>query len=320
MAKKIKKSIPWLVFIVLAGLLVGAGFYSFLPPKSPGVKAVTTTTFTPQVTVGNQSPVVSAVDLNAGSAITLTDNTTTSVTCIATITDENGGDTVSSATATIYRSGVSNGSSCTDNDNDCYQDETCSLVNSGNTATATCAVSIWFHADPTDVGSPWSSEDWECYIIAADDAGATDSATDTTPVGLDTVLALEITSSIDYGNLAPGASTTMTATTTATTTGNAAIDVKIRGTDLATSTLTIAGGQQKYATTSGLLYDDVATIVMATTTESYKNLVLESLKPIQNNPVQATATDNIFWGIRIPAGQAPDTYTGTTTVAAKVKS
>ncbi len=316
MAKKIKKSIPWLVFIVLAGLLVGVGFYSFLPPKSPGVKAITTTTFTPQVTVGNQLPVVSAVDLNSTNDITLTDNTTTSVTCTALVTDENGGDTVSSATATVYRSGVSNGYSCTDSDNDCYQDETCSLANSGNTATATCAVSIWFHADPTDAGD-YIGEDWRCYIIAADNQGATSTATDTTPVNLNTVLALNITSSIDYGSLAPGASTTVSATTTATTTGNAAIDVKIRGTDLVTSTLTIPGQNQQYST-SIVAYDDASTTVMATTTESYKNLVLESVKPTQHNPVQSAATDNIYWGILIPAGQSPDTYTGTTTVAAKV--
>ncbi len=260
----------------------------------------------------NDPPVVEAVSLTP-SPITLTDNTTTTVTCTSTISDSGGGDTIVSATATIYRSGVTE--SCSADDNNCYPNITpFASSTSGNNFYATFTQDLWFHAEPTDGTAPnYSGEWWECYVIAEDSGALTDTATGSAE--LNSLSALIITTSINYGSLAPGASTTVSVTTTATTTGNIAIDVKIRGTDLATSTFTIPGQQQKYAT-SIVAWSDGAAIVMATTSQSYKTLELESLKPVQNNPIQATATDNIFWGILIPAGQDLATYFGTTTVAA----
>jgi len=310
MAEKIKKSIPGFMFLVLAGVIVMISFSSVWPLKTPGVKAETTTTFTPQVTVGNATPTVSSVELTP-SPIVLTDNTTTTVTCTATINDTDGGTTISAATGTIYRSDV--GSSCSSDDNSCYPDNTCTLsAADGNNKYATCTADIWFHADPTDAGT-YEGQTWQCYVIAEDDQGATDSDTDTTPPELNTLAALTITSSIDYETLFAGATSSSSKTTTATTTGNTAIDVKIRGTDMEKDGgATIPGAQQEYATSSvdyGLGTD------MSTTT--YVALELESLKPVQHNPVQATATDDILWRIGIPVDQVSGIYYGTTTVAAQ---
>ena len=155
MPEKIKILVPWIVFLSLAGLVVGAGLYPFW---FPAVKADTTSTVISQVEVGNATPTVSAVTLALPAA--LTENTTTTATCTATIVDDNGGDTVDYATATIYRSGV--GSSCSASNNNCYTQVTCSLGDiDGNTVYATCTVGLWFHTDPTDAGT-YSAEDWNC--------------------------------------------------------------------------------------------------------------------------------------------------------------
>ncbi|GAI29745.1 unnamed protein product, partial [marine sediment metagenome] len=195
----------------------------------------------------NAIPTVSAVNLTP-SPIVLTENTTTTVTCTATITDTDGGVTISSATGTIYRSGV--GYSCSQDDNNCYPNKTCTLsAADGNNKYATCTADIWFHADPTDAGV-YEGETWQCYIIAEDDQAATATNTDDTPPELNTLNALIVTGSISYGTLAAGATSSASEIVVATTTGNAAIDVNISGTDMTTSTYSIPVSHQEYATSS----------------------------------------------------------------------
>lgn len=255
----------------------------------------------------NATPSVSSVNLTP-SPIVLTENTTTTVTCTATITDTDGGATISSATGTIYRSGV--GYSCSQNDNNCYPNKACTLsAADGNNKYATCTADIWFHADPTDSGD-YSGDTWQCYIIAEDDQGATATNTDDTPPELNTLNALIVTSSISYGTLAPGATSSASQITTVTTTGNTAIDVNISGADMTTSTYSIPVSQQEYATSSvdyGSGTDASSTAV---------TLVLESGKPTTHPSNQA---DDIYWRIEIPSGQEPVTYYGTTTIATKAK-
>ena len=64
---------------------------------------------TQSFTVNNVAPTVSSVTLNSGSDITLTENTTTSVSVTATVSDNNGCGDINSATTSdvsIYRSGI----------------------------------------------------------------------------------------------------------------------------------------------------------------------------------------------------------------------
>ncbi|MDO8436243.1 MAG: hypothetical protein Q7S82_02560, partial [bacterium] len=69
--------------------------------------------------VNNVAPVVSQVKLNNDSAISLTENATTSVPMQATVSDNNGCSDVSTAIATVYRQASS--TSCTaQDDNFCY--------------------------------------------------------------------------------------------------------------------------------------------------------------------------------------------------------
>jgi hypothetical protein len=297
MAEKIKKSIPWVLILALVGLTCGIGFQL-------GVPKIKADTVTPTVTVGNAAPTVSNVNLTPD-PIVLTENTTTTVTCTATLTDTNGGDDITSATATIYRSGV--GSSCTADDNNCYKVSSCTLGTPvGDDVDATCTVDIWFHADPTDSGT-YSTETWQCEVTAIDSQGATGSATDSTPPELNTLNAIIVTASINYGTLLPGATSSVSEITTATTTGNAAVDVQLSGTDMVSGADSIPVSQQEYATSS-VAYGSGTDLTSTPTA-----LELESLKPTTHPSDQA---DDIYWRIGIPDGQPAGTYTGTTTVDA----
>lgn len=261
---------------------------------------------TSTVQVVNAAPTVSSVVLNGGADITLTENTTTSVLCTGTITDNNGGSDIVSATATIYRTSL--GASCTANDNNCYQNISCTLSDpSGNNRYATCTAAIWFHAEPTDTGSPWAADTWSCTITGVDTQGASGSGTSGT-VELTTLRALDFTPSIDYGTYAPGqgdASTTHE--TTATTTGNAAIDVELSGTNMTSGGNSIPVGQQHYATSTVAWSSGTA----LTTTATSFNVDLP--KPTTH---PSNSTDIIYWGIQIPEGTPLGTYTGTVTVNA----
>lgn len=257
---------------------------------------------------GNQAPSVSSVDLNTGSAITLTENSTTTVTCTATITDTNGGSDISSATSTIYRSGIS--STCVADDNNCYQISSgdCSLGDpSGNDRLVTCSAYIWFHADPTDSGT-YSAETWQCKITATDSQGDRGSALDGTPPELNTLLALDVTSSIDYGTLVPGEnSNTLDQQIVVSTTGNDAIDIEVSGNNMTSGGNSILVDYQHYATSSlsygnGFLLSGIAS-----------PLELESFKPTNHPTNQSDVT---YWGIEAPLGTAMGVYEGIVTFTA----
>jgi hypothetical protein len=261
---------------------------------------------TSTVQVANVAPIVSSVVLNGGSDINLTENTATSVLCTGVITDNNGGSDIVSATATIYRTSL--GSTCTADDNNCYRNISCTLsAPDGNNRYATCTAAIWFHAEPTDTGSPWAGDTWSCTIVAQDASNATGSA-NSAGVELNTLIALDFTPSIDYGTYAPGSGDASTVhVTTATTTGNAAIDVQLSGTDMTSGANTISVSQQRYAT-STVAYSSGYTLTTIPTL-----LELDTTKPTTHPSNQA---QNIYWGIHIPAGTPVGTYTGQVTAVA----
>jgi len=254
----------------------------------------------------NDPPVVEGVDLTPD-PITLTENTTTTVYCSSTISDAQGGTDVVSATATIYRSGV--GYNCPQDDNNCYPNITPSATStSGNYFYATFTEDLWFHAEPTDSGV-YSGETWQCYVIAEDSGGLTATNTDAFPPELNSLEALIITSTIDYGTLAPGATSSVSQQTTVTSTGNIAIDIKLKGTDpFSTNGYSFDASQQEYATSS---VDYGAGTKLATTT--YATLEVDLVKP-EGHP--STSTDIIYWRIAIPADQQLGTYYSTTSAAA----
>jgi len=301
MAEKIRKILPAFLILILVAVTIGEIRADVETPSTSGQ-------------VNNVAPSVSGVNLaDADSGdIGLTENTTTTVYCTATITDTNGGADISSCTAVIYRSGVAGGAGCTPNNNNCYSvsSANCTLGSAvGNDKNATATAYIYFHADPTDTGTyataqGYDSQTWQCQLKGIDAANASSTATDSTPPDITTLTALNTDSSITYDALNPGSNMASTSIAlNATTTGNVPIDVQLKGDDMTYgATGTIAVGNQKYATSTAAWASGTAL------TTNYINLEVDMAKPTTS---PSDSTDIIYWGWQVPSGTPSGTYSGT---------
>ncbi len=274
-------------------------------------------------TVNNVAPVVSAVTLNSGSNITLTEGTTTNVVLGATITDTNscsGGEIVT-VTGSLYRSGITFAgcdSNDEDDDNNCYAVVTCTVVETGNTCTGTgdasadyqCTVAVQYFADPTDSGTAHEEENWLATLVATDDDDESDNTEVSSGVEMSSLTALDVTSTINYGSLDVGQSNDpLDKVTTVTATGNVGLDQDLSGTDMDDgNSNTIPVAQQKYALATSTAYAS-GTSLSTTPTEAELNCK-------KTTSAASPETASTWWGIEIPAGTVPGSYSGTNTVTA----
>ena len=263
-------------------------------------------------------PAVTGVSLNNSLNIDLTEGTTVLVTSTATITDADGYSDITSATGTIYRSGVTGGANCTADNNNCYKDTSCDLSNcSGNSCTATCDFNVWYYADPTVSGTPWAGEYWVASIGAVDSASNYDDATNTTEtILMNDLIALSIiepSGNIDFGQMADGQDTgTCYVTSTVAATGNVALDTNMSGEGLIRDggSEMIDVQNQEYSTTTAPYETYGSGTSLTTSTVEFE---LELAKTADHD---STSTDDIFWGLGVPSGTPLGTYYGTTTIAA----
>ncbi|RJR25542.1 hypothetical protein C4578_01385 [Candidatus Microgenomates bacterium] len=278
-------------------------------------------------TVNNVAPVVSSVTVNGGSDITLTENTTTAVALTATITDNNGCSDLSSVIASLYRSDLGY-SACDinaeDDDNNCYAEISCTEVVAGNTCVGgtdasvgyECTVNVQYHADPTTASTEYPDSTWKDTIKATDDDAVAHNLEVTTGVEMNTLIAFDVTASIGYGNLSVGQTNDMSSTTTiVTATGNVGLDQELSGTNMCTdypgcAGSTIAVGSQKWALSSATGYGG-ATALTGIADEAELNC----LKTTSSGTPQTKST---YWGLLIPDGTPPGTFTGENTITAKL--
>ncbi len=262
-------------------------------------------------TVTSQTPDVDNIQLNGQAAIDLIENTTKSVSAIADISDPQGCNTITNVTAKIYRSGVTNGKDCTPDNNDCYSVASCSETSCvGTDAVYTCTINMQFHADPTDE----SAEYWRAWIEATDGSltGSDYSPTDAPDVNTLSALNIDL-GSIDYSTVDPD-NVSSVKTIEVQTTGNAAIDVKLSGTNMTWSGNTILVGQQKYSVSSGFNWETEGAALTGTATCHE----LSSGKPTQS---PTNATENVYWKLKVPTGKsAGGPYTGSNTFDAASES
>lgn len=288
---------------LLVAILMGGSFMILQEVFAVGV--------TSSVVVGNAAPTVTAVTLNAGSAITLTANATTSFNIGYTISDNNGCSDITGArtTSTAFRAGV--GATCavpspTTSNLSCYVYVTHATSScAGNSLNATDTVQIFYFADATTASSSFSAQYWEAFVIAADSAGATSSATSTN-VELNVLTAINVTtSSINYGTLS-ASSTTGATNQTATTTnaGNSSTTLQLRASATLTSGAnSIATSSQRFATSSFTFPGGATQLTSSDVTVTGFFLLTPTST---TNVAQAT-----FWGLEVPAGTATGTYSGT---------
>ena len=246
-------------------------------------------------------PTVGAITLNNGYDISLLPGTTTRIYATGPVTDLNGAADLLHATATIYRSGVAGGAACTPDNNNCYISSTADSCQftacAGNSCEVQCAADIYFHADPSDIGT-YAGEEWQAFIEVEDYSQG--YAFGSAPgVELTTLRAIDVLGAIDYGTLAVNSDTgSYNASTSIYNYGNVAADVEITGTDLSDGfDSVIPANQQKFATSS-FTYSGCGSCEMLSSSSPVQ-IDIDLDKPAADTP---PVTDDVYWGIAVPFG------------------
>ncbi len=256
------------------------------------------------VTVGNATPTTSSVTINGGSAITLTEATSTAVAITGTVTDLNGCEDLVTVNIAIYKQGttcVAAGNA--DNDNCYFYQDTNpagsdSCTGEGDTTyVASYSFNVQYYAD----GGTWLAT-----ITPADSEGGTGD--NSSGVTLNDLQSLDVSSSLNFGAVTNGSNSTGDNTTTVTNTGNIEIDFEVSGEDLTCSTTgAIPVGNEEYSLSS-FTYGD-GTDLTDTGVD-----VNASLASPGNDTIPIT--DIVYWQINIPNG-VEGTCSGNTTFTAQ---
>jgi len=275
--------------------------------------------------VTNSLPVASSVCVSddgtgcTDTVVDLTEATTKTVTVTFTVTDNNGCEDINShatekTRAVFYRTNVADGAGCSSDPNNCYPIPASSCTLSGCTgggadldAAFSCTVAVQFYADATNAGTHIAT-DWTATAQPYDNAG-TVGTTSTDTIEMNTLTALDVTTTIAYGALALGANTgAADQTTVVTNTGNNdPIDIQLDGygaTDgdgySMTCTIgTITIGNERYSLT-------------ASTDWSTKTQLTDTAADVSafNLAKGASSTKNVYWGFGMPSTGVGGSCTG----------
>lgn len=265
-------------------------------------------TYTP----ANVAPTIGTIYVNSGSNINLTESTSTLIYVTSTVSDANGYSNIQSVTGKLFRSGVANGATCTNNNNNCYTQSSCTLANcSGNSCTATCSYLLTYFADPTSAGTPWFTEFWQGYMTVTDQQSLSASglSSENAP-DIDSLAAFDIATStnINFGTLLYEFSTSTNYTDQKITvypTGNTSISMSVYSSAVYTSISSFPGSYQKIGTSSTTSYESAA----AMTTSSPGTPISPSLKKATSTP--SNIEGYIWVGARAPYGVGSGTATST---------
>lgn len=308
MAEKIEQSLPWLTILAIFVLTVfGVGVV---------VKEIMADTVIPTVTVGSAAPTFGTIVLNGNNAISLVESSFVYVNATVTITDTNGYTDIKSVTSSLECNQTTTGCGLTyRNANWCYYipngaaaaSSTCATTScAGNSCTIVCGTPVWFVAEPTDASGTYPAKTWEIDITAYDNANNIIRGSATQELNI--LPALEVSSTIAYGSLNPGATSTEKHINS-TNTGNLKIDLTMLGTGTEAVSAYIDSGRQKYATESDMGNWSTGTALASTAAALWNYDLIKPTATTTN-----TATGSIYWMIYIPDGQTPGTYSGTTTI------
>lgn len=257
------------------------------------------------------------VTISAGSAINLTENATTPVSCSTVVTDNDGFTDIDYVQAYLYRSGIGDPSLVTPDGRYNYkvQGNTHCVPSggSGNTENYTCNFNIQYYADPTDSSSPYPSETWVCRMIPVDSGNPGGVSAEVTE--MNSLLAINIPSStLDFGQFGVGANSgASNSSVTVQNTGNLPVDFQISSGNLCTdypgcNGNTLLPNYIQYSLSpftygAGSALGTVPTRIQA------------NLDKAGDSTGGPTAT-SLFFGISIPSNQGKGTYTGKITLNA----
>lgn len=170
-----------ILFFIFKGVPVLAGW-------GPGPNNINYSVRT-TVNVTNAYPEILNISCNNSASVTLTAGSTHTVTCLVQMRDYNGGNTILVTNGTFYY--YLNQSNNPDDNNTHYTNNSClNISTSGYYTNWTCGFDLWYYA---------LNGTWVANVTTADNFGASTSSTGNGTIG--SLLALNVTSLIDYGNL-----------------------------------------------------------------------------------------------------------------------
>jgi hypothetical protein len=281
------------VFLILTFSLVCLSFNVLADTASGTVSVQNTVPTMGTATLFNQADADAAITLSAGGTVV--------VTASATVTDVNGGASVSNASATLYHSTSTSGGA--DDENIHITNSSCVLgTPSENDVVATCKFTMNFMAlDGT----------WTANITAVDSESAkisgTDDNTANTLVGLNVVEA-----TIDFSSLELGANSSSATAMTVRSQGNVVIDAQYSGTNYTCDVGTINAANTRYGLTD-VSYDELTTdLTEEDATQTGFNLGIRGVATANG----ANSDESEYWGIKVPTSGVSGTCTNTLTVTA----
>lgn len=207
----LKQHIPKVFLLLLVVVLLYNAIFSLSFTNGTNWRNVSVDTI---VNITNANPEILEVTID--DPITLAAGGLKYVECNATIRDYNGFDDINRTNATFYRSNYSGDTP--DNLQYHYTNSSCTASSeSGNIANYTCGFYLAHYAQ---------NGSWTCNVTTSDQANKTGNLTNTTTVN--ELLALNVSSPIDYGNLSIG-DTSANQTANVSNIGNVPINVSVRG-------------------------------------------------------------------------------------------
>jgi hypothetical protein len=184
------------ILLLLAIVLVYNALFSFSYSIGPNYRNISVDT---RVNITQSKPEVILVQME--DPVVLAAGTTRVLSCNATVRDWNGYADINNVTAVLYDNNTAGPSSIEDN-NDHYTNSSCNYTgDDGNyTRYYTCNFTIWYYAN--------NGSEWICNVTATDAYNFNESVNRSNSLFNKTtfsqLLAINVTSLIDYGDMAVG--------------------------------------------------------------------------------------------------------------------
>lgn len=256
------------------------------------------------ITIATSTPTGSNI-----SEINLLEDTTRNIYVRGAFSDVDGcGDVKTSGTLKIvfYHSAASNAEACNANNSDCYKGTyaggecTMSGCTTGTETSANyeCTIPLQYYALPSSTNTTY----WKA-IVTSTDGGSLEGSISAT-VEVNPLIAVTVSSVIDYGPVAIDTPSTSEKTAVVRNTGNATIDTELSGTDMICEVNQIPVEYQRYSLVSGTEYNQMT----AMTTSS----VLLQMNIFRQN------SKDVYFRLSVPASLIPlrGTCAGTNTFIA----
>lgn len=233
-----------------------------------------------------------------GGAIDLIPGGTKLVKVTGTVEDLNGSADIQGVSATFYKS--SGSPACSPDNNDCYKVNSCTTTNgpTSNQLDFNCTMNLAFYTDSTQAGGPDQTRDW---IVSVDVKDIDNAAANNNSLHkeINTLLALSIPGSLNFGTLTIGSQTNSS--------NNQNMGIEQYGNDEADVEVSMPGplncairgaiptNNVKWSLTD-VDFSDVSTVALSNTpTNTFLNV------PYRTNDA-SPQMKTLFWNIAVPPG------------------